>query len=531
MFNSRIQRQYFLQIVFALLLTVPAISQSAHPLQTVQTDAGKISGMRAATSGVMVFKGIPYAAPPTGELRWRSPQAAVKWQGIRQADKFSDSCIQVLARSRNPWTKEFMVQNQASEDCLCLNVWTAAKNASERRPVFVWIHGGGFTEGSGEVAVYDGQKLAEKGLIVVTINYRLGALGFLTHPELTREAGKIFGHNVSGNYGLLDVIASLHWIQKNIAAFGGDPQRVTIAGQSAGAMAVHALTASPLARGLFHRAIAESGSSVTRRTRSLSESETDGVKFAESKGAKSLSELRHLPAQELLNTNGVRFAPVVDGWFLPAEIPEIFAQGKQNDVPTLTGLTADEGSSAPTYGKVSAADFQKQVRERYGEMAEAFLRLYPSGNDLESAVAQKSSARDRGMVSMYLWASERARSSRANAWTYYFTRGIPWPEHPEFAAFHTAEVPYVFSNLHLLNRPWEMMDRQLSERMSEYWVNFATSGDPNSKGLPRWHPFNASANETMELGEKTGMRPIADSAKVRFFTDHFALPASRRSLF
>src|SRR5689334_4614032 len=239
-----------------LVLLVPTLAQQTGFLQKpIQLETGLISGVSTGVPGVSVFKGIPYAAPPVGDLRWRPPQPPVKWGGVRKADKFSDSCVQSLARSRNPWTAEFMVQNQASEDCLCLNVWTAAKSASERRPVFVWIHGGAFNEGSGEVAIYDGAELAQKGLVVVTINYRLGIFGFFTHPELTKESS----HNASGNYGLLDAVAALEWVQKNITAFGGDPRRVTVAGQSAGASAVHALTASPLAKGLFHRAIAESG--------------------------------------------------------------------------------------------------------------------------------------------------------------------------------------------------------------------------------------------------------------------------------
>jgi para-nitrobenzyl esterase len=484
---------------------------------TVRVENGLLEGIADPVPGVRVFKGIPYAAPPVGELRWRPPQPPAKWDGVRKADRFSDSCVQNLTRSRNPWTAEFMVQNQASEDCLCLNVWTAANAAGERRPVFVWIHGGAFNEGSGEVAVYDGAELARRGLVVVTINYRLGALGFLTHPELTKESGR----NASGNYGLLDAVAALQWVRKNIAAFGGDPQRVTIAGQSAGAYAVHALTASPLAKGLFHRAIAESGSSIGRRARDLAEAEKEGLKFAEAKGAQSLRALREIPAGDL-TVVGMRFGPVVDGWFLPADNATIFAQGKQNDVPTLTGLTADEGSASPTYGKLKADEFKKQAQQRFGDLAEAFLKLYPSNDDAQSGVSQKQSAREQGMVSMHLWAADRARTSKSKAWTYYFSRAIPWPEQPQYAAFHTSEVPYVFGNLKLLNRPWEPVDRRISAALMAYWVNFATTGDPNGKGLRRWPAFDAGSRTTMELGEKMGPRPIADAARFEFFEKFFA---------
>ncbi len=482
---------------------------------TIKVESGLLEGT-ATASGIRVFKGIPYAAPPVGDLRWRPPQPPAKWDGVRKADKFSDSCMQALRRTGYPWTKEFMVQNDASEDCLCLNVWTGAKTATEKRPVLVWIHGGAFYEGSGEIITYDGEELAKKGLIVVTINYRLGIFGFYTHPELTKESPQ----HASGNYGLLDCVAALQWVQKNIAAFGGDPNRVTIAGQSAGAAAVHTLTASPLAKGLFHRAIAESGSGIGRRTKELADAEKDGVKWAQTKGATSLQELRAKPAADLMG--GARFAPVVDGWFLPADTAAIFAQGKQNDVPMLTGLTADEGSASATYGKIKAEDFTKQAQQRFGAQADAFLKLYPANDQMQSGLAQKQSARDQGLVSMYLWAEERAKTNQAKAYTYYFTRGIPWPEHPEFGAFHTGDLPYFFATLKHLDRPWEAIDRKLSETASNYWVNFAKTGNPNGKGLPNWPAFDAAQQVTMELGEKIGARPVAEKAKLEFFTQYFA---------
>ncbi len=503
-------------VLLAAFVVAPANGQ-------VKIESGSLSGTTAA-AGIRVFKGIPYAAPPVGDLRWRPPTPPAKWTGVRQADKFSDSCMQVLGRSREPWTKEFMVQNEASEDCLCLNVWSGAKASNnamgDKRPVLVWIHGGGFVEGSGEIITYDGEALAQKGLIVVTINYRLGIFGFYTHPELTKESPQ----HASGNYGLLDIVAALQWIQKNIAAFGGDPTRVTIAGQSAGAAAVHTLTASPLAKGLFQRAIAESGSSLARRTKDLAAAEQDGVKWAETKGAASLKELRAKSAADLMG--GARFGPVVDGWYLPADTAAIFAQGKQNDVPMMTGLTADEGSAAPTYGKIKAEEFAKQTQQRFGAQSEAFLKLYLSNNlandQTQSGLSQKQSARDQGLVSMYLWASQRAKTSKTQAFTYYFTRGIPWPEHPEFAAFHTGDVPYFFATLKHLNRPWEAIDRTLSEAASSYWVNFATTGNPNGKGLANWPAFDAAQAVTMELGEKLGARPVAEKEKLAFFTQFFA---------
>ena len=514
--------------ILVLLLVIASSPAFAQPAP-LRVETGLLTGAVTA-DGVRVYKGIPFAAPPVGDLRWRAPQPPAKWDGVRKADQFSAACVQVLGRSRPPWTEEFMVQENASEDCLCLNVWTNAKRANAKLPVLVYIHGGAYQEGSGAVAVYDGAELAKKGLVVVTINYRLGVFGFLALPELSRESG----HNASGNYGLLDQIAALQWTQKNIAAFGGDPARVTIAGQSAGAGSVHSLMASPLAKGLFHRAIAESGSGLTGAPMTpLGEAEKFGLRFMQAAGANSLAALRAMPAEDLLKAARqpgappIPFRPNVDGWFLPTDVATTFRERKQNDVPMLTGLTADEGSSSPTYGKLKAEDFQRQSRERYKEMAESFLQLYPSNTAEQAPPAQKMSARERGLASMYLWGVERAKNSQAKLFTYYFTRGVPWPQYPQFGAFHTGEVPYVFGNLRLLNRPWEAVDHKLAETMMSYWANFARTGDPNGKGLPRWPQFDAAQRQTMELGEKTGARPLMEPSHLAFWEKYFASPLSK----
>lgn len=511
-------------ILFALLIQSITLQKSAVP---ANVESGLLSGASTATAGVRVFKGIPFASPPIGDFRWRPPQPAPKWQGVRVADRFAPSCTQRLGGDLLPWTKEFMHQGETSEDCLYLNVWTSSKSPAERRAVLVFIHGGAYQEGSGSVAVYDGERLAAKGLIVVTINYRLGVLGFLAHPELTKESE----HNASGNYGLLDQIAALQWLKRNISAFGGDPARITISGQSAGAFSVHNLIASERARGLFHGAIAESGSTMaTPPMLSLADAEKAGVTFAESKGAHSIKELRAITAPQLIATGNtpMRWGPIIDGWALANSPAAIIASGKHSDVPFLTGFNADEGSASRTYGKLKATEFQKQVNDRYSEMAPAFLTLYPSASDEAAATAQKESARDRNRVSMYVWAKMRAATSKSKAWTYFFTRAIPWPEHPEYAAFHTSEVPYVFGNLHVLNRPWDDIDRKLSEKMMAFWVNFVSKGDPNGKGLPRWPEFDPNKPVTFGLGEKIGLMPIADDARVKFFTGYFASPISKR---
>lgn len=469
----------------------------------VHTSSGNVSGTAAKLPGVQAYLGIPYAAPPVGDLRWRPPRAVAAWQGTRTADRFSPSCIQGPNTPFGPWTAEFLLLGPTSEDCLYLNVWTAAK-ANAQQPVLVYIYGGGFGSGSGDVPVYDGSHMAaEQGLVVVNMNYRVGALGFLAHPELTKEGG------ASGNYGLMDQVAALEWVRDNISAFGGDPRRVMIAGQSAGAMSVYLHTASPLAKGLFQRAAIESGPGglaafgvATARsvTRPRADAEQEGVAYATKLGAKSLAELRAIPAEKFIG--GGRFGPVIDGRFLVEDTPETFAAGRQNDVPTLTGLNADEGSAGPGYGKATADAFRKQAAQRYGDRASQFLSTYPAGTDAEASTASVESARDAGIAGLERLLVERAKTSHTPAFAYYFDHAIPWPEHPEFGAFHTAEVPYVFGTLDAIQRPWTAVDHRLSKTMMSYWANFASTGDPNGGGVPRWAAFDPANPVLQRLGDK-----------------------------
>lgn len=502
--------------------------------QPVKTKDGLVEGVAGNKPGIAVFKGIPFAAPPVGNLRWAAPKPAAPWPGVRKADKFSASCIQTIVEERKPWTYEFMAHNDISEDCLYLNVWTPAKSASEKHPVFVYIYGGGFTEGSAAVPVYEGEGLASKGLVVVTINYRVGILGFFSHPELNTESG----HHSSGNYGLLDQVAALQWIHDNIAAFGGDPNRVTIAGQSAGASSVHALTASPLAKGLFQRAIEESGSSVgavgLMNTNQLANAEQNGVRFAEAKGAKSLAELRAMSWQKLVEPvpapaggrggGGFRFSLVVDGYFLPASVDEIFAEGKQNDVPELTGMNADD-LGITTNANLTLNTFREQATARYGELAEAYLKAYSVNSDAEAVAAAAESSRTQSRVSMYLWAMNRAKTAKAKAYTYYWNHTLPGPDAATYRAFHTSEVPYVLNTLYMSDRPFTSEDHKIADMMSSYWVNFATTGDPNGKGLPHWPAVSEKPGTTMQVGDGTAVIPLADSpAKIEFWKQYFARP-------
>jgi para-nitrobenzyl esterase len=509
---------------FIALATMTAVQLAGAVTGPVAVTGGQIAGVPGSDPTVMVFKGIPFAAPPTGDLRWRAPQPVAAWQGVRNADQFGNSCIQTIVRERKPWTYEFMAHNSISEDCLYLNVWTAAARRAERRPVYVFIYGGGNTEGSTAVPVYDGSTLARKGIVVVTVNYRLGLFGFFTHPELTREAS----YRASGNYAILDLIAALKWVHDNIAAFGGDPAKVTVGGQSAGAANTHILAASPLATGLFRGAIAESGSSIARgATRKLAEQEQMGVKFAAAKGASDLRGLRAMSWQQLeasLPAPNYRFTTVVDGYVLPSAIDEAFTQKKQNDVPTLTGSNKDEGGASP-HPDVALEQFRKQATTRYAESAEEFLKLYPAKTDEEAAIAQNNAARDSSRVSTYLWAIEREKTANTKEWTYFWDHALPGPDTDKYGAFHTSEVPYVLGALAMSDRPFTADDRRIADSMSSYWANFVATGDPNGAGLPKWPAVSEKRGFTMELGDKTAPIPVAgDDAKLKFWEKYHSRP-------
>lgn len=510
-----------------LMVTMTALPSAAAIQQPVKVKTGLVSGTTAGDPSIAVFKGIPYAAPPVGDLRWRAPRPAAAWQGIRKADQFSASCVQNIVTERKPWTFEFMAHGEISEDCLYLNIWTPAKSASEKHPVLLWMYGGGNVEGSASVPVYDGENLAKKGLVVVTINYRLGVFGFFTHPALTKEA------DTSGNYGILDQVAALQWVKENIAAFGGDPALVTIAGQSAGASDAHTLVASPLAKGLFARAIEQSGSNIAATLRTLPDQEKDGVRFAEAKGAHSLADLRAISWKDLMvpvaadaSGTALRFGPVVDGRLLPALPNEIFAQGKQNDVPELTGLNKDDLGGGVPHPDTTVEAFEKSASQRYGDMSAAFLKLYPAGSKEQAGLSQNDSARDQMRTSMYLWALNRAKTAKTKAYTYYWDHTLPGPDADKYGAFHTSEVPYVFNSLAKSDRPFTDADHKIGEMMSSYWANFAMTGDPNGKGLAHWPSVSEKPGMTMELGDKNAPISIAgDKAKEEFFTKFFLKPA------
>ncbi|MDH3373376.1 MAG: carboxylesterase family protein [Gammaproteobacteria bacterium] len=494
----------------------------------VKIESGMIKGIPGSDAAVTQFLGIPFAAPPVGDMRWRPPQAAVPWPNIRTANRYSATCMQHVGGEgpTRPWTIEFNAHGFQSEDCLYLNVWTAAASPDERRPVLVYVHGGGNREGSSDIPIYNGEGLARKGLVVVTINYRLNILGFLAHPELTAESG----YSASGNYGLMDQQAALRWVQQNIAAFGGDPAKVTVAGQSAGAGDMHYLTISPAAKGLFRGLIAQSGSKAWNDKSlpnpmtwlSLADAEQDGVKFAASLGAESLKDLRAMTWQQLMTSDvRVQSRAVVGGALFPEGFAATYAKGNHNDVPFLTGADMDEHGAEP-HPDVHAAGFRQAVRERFGEMADAFLKLYPVASDADAPAAFNAVMRDYERASMYFWAVDRQKTSKTKAFTYYWTHAIPGPEADRWGAFHCSEIPYFLNTLSESPRPFETIDHQIAETMSAYYVNFVTTGDPNGNGLASWPAVDPASPVTMELGDHYRPIPVADMARLELLKKFFA---------
>ena len=520
--RRRITVKHSLWLVILLLLwTANLIAQLGvnHP---VKTTSGLIRGTSSASGKVTVFKGIPYAAPPVGSLRWREPQPVHPWKNVLQASHFGKNCMQAPVREYLPWTSEFMAVNDFSEDCLFLNIWSPAHRSSDRLAVYVYIHGGGFLGGSGDVPVYDGENLAKKGIIVITLNYRVGAFGFLALPELSKESP----HHSSGNYGLLDQLAALRWIKENIAGFGGDPTRVTIGGQSAGAASVNALVASPLAQGLFRGAVAESDPGLVPKP--LSEAEKDGADYAKSKGASSLAALRALPAEEFVPKiafGDLRFLPILDGWVLRQSPRDVFAARAQNDVATLAGFNANDIFGITATG---AEAYRQQVKEKYGQFADEFLKLYPANNDEETKRSERSAAQNATRTYLHFWAEDRSLSTRTPAFLYFFSHAIPWPQHPEFGAFHTSEVPYYFDNLDKLPRPWTEGDHNLAEIMSTYLVNFVRTGDPNGAGLPHWSAFKPATAGITEIGSNISAPvSLAEPSALDFWTRYWKSPAGK----
>ena len=478
-------------------LLTPLLLSDEKPI--ANTNAGKVAGFKEGN--INVFKGIPFAAPPVGELRWKAPQPIKPWSGVKDCIQFAASPMQFDPVPFMCWSEEFLIPKKPiDEDCLYLNVW--AKNTATKKPVLVYIYGGGFVSGGAGCAIYDGKEMAEKDVVFVSINYRVGVFGFLAHPELTKESG----YGASGNYALLDMIASLKWVKENIAAFGGDPNQVTIAGQSAGAFAVNHLCASPLAKGLFKGAIAQSGGSVLtsalRPTTSLQQAENMGLDFAKKLNARSIEDLRKLSAQNIFNAKQGLTYPIEDGYVLPSSIADIYANGKQNDVALILGWNLDDKVTGPP---VKAEAYKQQLQKQFGTNADKVLQYYPATNDVIAAASQDNLSRDGFFgVQGYAWANAQLLKGKSNVFVYNFNRKLPsYSAASNFGAFHTGEVPYVFNNLKTVNRPWEAIDIQLADQVSNYWVNFVKTGNPNGTNLTIWPAYNTQKEQVLIINKQT----------------------------
>ncbi len=455
----------------------------------VKTGQGKIRGKRINEGKVRAFLGIPYAAPPVGELRWKAPHPPASWKGVRDATGYGARCEQ------NHVYDDMTFQDAGpSEDCLFLNVFTPARAKSGGKlPVMFWIHGGGYQGGSASEPRHNGDFLPTKGVVLVTINYRLGVFGFLATGDLAKEGG-----GAAGNYGLMDMIAALRWVRANIAQFGGDPGNVTIFGESAGSFAVSTLMASPLAQGLFAKAIGESGSALGdgRGGKILAEQALVNDKWVASLEVKSLKELRDLPTDKILaaalKAGAPEFDPVVDGKVLAEPVADTYAAGKQAHVPLLAGWNRDEGSFAAMQG-MTAAQWKEAAVKLFGSRSAEFLALYP-GDDDRQALRSAIDYNGDTFISLgtWQWIEAHAKTGDAPVYRYHFELAAPPSQfHPGWFAFHSDDIEYVFGTLD--TRPgavWRPEDRKLSEQTMGYWTNFARSGDPNGPGLPEWPRFD-----------------------------------------
>jgi para-nitrobenzyl esterase len=460
----------------------------------VRIESGVVEGTASADGQVQIFRGIPFAAPPVGEWRWKEPQPAAHWEGVRKATEFGPRCMQARIFSD-------MVFRDAgpSEDCLYLNVWAPKVKPRTKLPVMVWIYGGGLVAGSTSEPRQDGEHLAHKGVVVVSMNYRLGIFGFYSHPELTAESP----HHASGNYGLLDQAAALQWVHQNIAAFGGDPSKVTIFGESAGSFSVCAQLASPLSKDLFRGAIGESSAffKQTPAADSLAESEKRNAVFAEELGFKSIQQLRRADAQRLLDAatkvnNDSRFTPNIDGYFMPASAYEIYSKGRQAHVPLLAGWNRDEGDYKQFFGteEPTKENYKAKMRQRFGEALPEALKLFPaeSQEQMKASAGLLNSA-DFIAYGTWKWIELHLQTGASAVFRYQFDQAPPaGGDHPDASnprAYHSAEIEYVFGTLDSKKLPWRAEDYKLSEIVGTYWTNFAKTGNPNGDGTAVWPQY------------------------------------------
>jgi para-nitrobenzyl esterase len=493
-----------LLIALGLFLVVSTVTHAAIS-DPIKIDTGMISGIAGTDPNVRIYRGIPYAAPPLGDLRWRAPQPAAHWDGVRAADKFGSQCMQARG---------------GSEDCLYVNVWTAAATANAALPVMVWSHPGGYTQGSGQS---NGEPLAAKGVVLVTYNYRLGPFGFFSHPELSKESG----HNASGNQALMDMAEVLRWVKRNISAFGGDPNKVTIVGDSAGASMDAGMVGSPQGKGLFIRAISESGAwmglGMSAMT-PLARAEQSGAQLGTTLGAPTLAELRKKPAADI-QAMGRGSGMIIDGYMIPEDLSLTFADGRQNPVDILVGSNKDEGTFFAR--TTTAAQFASSAKQTWGDLADAYLKLYPASTDAEANASSLATFRDTlgWHQRTYAMLQEKLSNDKKlnlHVFVYYFTHD-PTPGPNSRGATHGAEATYVFNTP---GRAWTDTDKALGEQISSYWVNFAKSGNPNGQGLPSWPEYHANgSSQPIVLGETSDVQP--DAARINLFDKRYAILKGR----
>jgi para-nitrobenzyl esterase len=526
-----------MRALFAVVLgaTLAQVVQPV-PADPVAVDSGRVSGKLLA-SGVKAYFGIPFAAPPVRELRWRPPQAVMPWKGVYNADRMPPKCIQNL---RNSDLNHYFGEEPTSEDCLYLNIWApSTAKPGQKLPVLVFIYGGGFTQGSSAMANYGGESLAKKGAVYVSFNYRVGALGFMAHPELSAESPR----RTSGNWGLLDQVAALQWVNRNIGQFGGDPGSVTILGQSAGSAAVSYLQSSPLARGLIHRAFGMSGSAVggRGRTASLAEGEQSGLRLQEQLKVPSIAEMRRLSAERIyaaqIAQGAPRFQPTVDGYLLPESPTQLFAAARQNDIPLLLSLMRDESSNALRTAK-TADEYRAAASQLYGDKAGDFLKLYPVLTDADVSSMGAKAAREAGMeTTMRNWALAQIATGKAPVYISMFSRVHPYVDGVTFSdhnpktvgAYHTGEVPYWLQtqdayNMFRPTRNWTPYDRDLAHKLSDSLVAFAKQGNPGTAAIP-WPRYDPADEQMMEFGDSIRVLRM-NSRGLDFFRSLTATPPS-----
>ena len=508
------------RFLLVVVLTVAFVQVAVAQIQTAKVTGGEVEGV--VSGDISIFKGIPFAAPPVGELRWKAPAPVQAWSGIKKANAFKDACMQPENSQGNT--------APVNEDCLYLNVWTPAKKAGAKIPVLVWIHGGGFSGGSTSIPMYDGTGFAKKGLVVVSLAYRVGPFGFLAHPDLSRESG-----HGSGDYGLADMIAGLKWVKKNIARFGGDPASVTIFGHSAGGMAVNMLAASPVARGLFKRVICMSGGSFAPLQTSnqavtglgipsLQLAESNGEAFLQKLGVADIKAARALTAEAIQKAVGagpdaMRFRPVADGYIIPTDLYTIYQARRFKGTPVLVGNTSSELGAFMGGRDMTAAKFEQQIKSQYGRYADAILNVYPHATDAEAARSAIELSRD-SMFGWSTWTWARLQSGKAGgkAFEYYFDYHAPDAN----GAGHGSDVPFAFQTLATRRGEPGPEDKQLSEMISSYWVNFAKSGNPNGAGLPIWPAFKDGDQKVMVFDAKPSARQVPNLDKLKVYEGYIS---------